>query len=151
MKVVASGNWQPIETGQSFDLDDGGNFVPSIQPGDPDYINIGENRCSTDNPLGVYIILGVQKVSPVTLQEVWQPIFVDEVPLGPGQHGKWQPQESISWWYSANLDSGVMKEQHGARTETADFSAPDPATRSFHKTSTFDWTTGLWTTSVVVD
>ncbi|KKP03701.1 hypothetical protein THAR02_04217 [Trichoderma harzianum] len=132
--VWHNGIWQRCELGQSFDLNEAGEWVPnqSDPNSDPNSLNVGSNGYQTD----VHIIVGVQ--DPDTKE--WKIIWVGEDALIRKAHGEYQPHESIHLWYQEGDLTSTMITNHG--TEFQDFDMTMNPTYYFsYSTTDTDWLT----------
>ena len=102
---------------------------------------VGLNSYKSDDPNGIRIVIGVQNAAGM-----FDPIFVDPTRIPLNASATFQPQEQIQWWYEAGAKQGTVYTSHETKMESADFSAPDPATNSWKKISSLDYENGVWTT-----
>jgi hypothetical protein len=59
----------------------------------------------------------------------------------------YQPQEQLQWWYEEGVKTSTMISKNLSKKEIGDYSAPDPHSGSFSKTSSFTFNTGKWSTT----
>ncbi|EFY97022.1 hypothetical protein X797_007509 [Metarhizium robertsii] len=100
-QVVYSGNWQPCDLGQSYNLTSDGEWI--INNDDPNKDSMSVNVGLNGYPGPVNIIVGI--LDPNT--NIWQAIFVSPDQLSPRGFGQYQPRDDVEMWY-----------EEGMRTET---------------------------------
>ncbi|ORY09618.1 hypothetical protein BCR34DRAFT_589220 [Clohesyomyces aquaticus] len=140
--VTLAGSWKQCDRGQVIDLDETGQWVQSTSSPSPDHLMVGKNRLRAPAPKGVHIVVGVQ-AKPGN----FDPIFVDNIRLGVGMSAKYQPQEQVQWWYQSDMRSSAVVEGVSTVVETGDYSAKDPVSGTYKKTSSYSYDTGAWVTT----
>ncbi|KAJ6023931.1 hypothetical protein N7540_004728 [Penicillium herquei] len=143
ISITAQGDWMQCNVGQAVDIAPSGFFTTSSTPADPSSMMIGVNNYRSQNKEGIRIIIGVQNAAGT-----FDPVFVDPDSIPLNATATFQPQEQIQWWYESGSKQGTVFTKHATKIESANYSAPDPATKSWKKQSTFDYNEGTWTTTV---
>jgi hypothetical protein len=139
MSIRITGKWQPCNKGESFDINPMGYWKRSTEPVEAQYagwLNVGKIQYSYRGVLGIHIVVGIRNAE----SGLFEPIFVDKATLGRGSSGRYQPQESVSWWLEAGDRTGSVFSGTKSGSATQDFSNPsDPVT------NTFEWSTSFLT------
>jgi len=137
------GFWKQCDPGQVIDLDETGQWIQSTSQPVVDFLAIGNNNFKSGTATnGIHIIVGVQN-----MPGNFDPIFVDPSELGPNMSASYQPQEQLQWWYEEGVKTSTMISKNVGRKEIGDFSAPDPHSGVFSKTSSFAFNSGKWSTT----
>lgn len=143
LSVSLGGRWMQCNLGQALDLDKYGRWQHSTQKQVPNFMAIGINGYRPDTATnGIHIVVGVQGA-----HGQFDPIFVDPVELGPNMGASYQPQEKVKWWYEAGMKTSTMISSAHSGAEEGDFSAPDPTSKTYTKTSSYNYAQGTWTTT----
>ncbi|KAH8781098.1 hypothetical protein F5883DRAFT_685403 [Diaporthe sp. PMI_573] len=139
MSIRITGKWQPCNKGESFDINPMGYWQRSTEPVEAQYagwLNVGKIQYSYPGVLGIHIVVGIRNAE----SGLFEPIFVDKATLGRGSSGRYQPQESVSWWLEAGDRTGSVFSGTKSGSATQDFSNP-----SGPVTNTFEWSTSFLT------
>lgn len=145
VKVKIQGQWQKCDKGQSFDIDNNGYWQPSATKPDPTdaaWLKVGNINYSYPGVLGLHIVVGV--FNAVTGK--FEPIFVDEATLPAGSSGRYQPQETVSWWLEGQDLTGQLFHSTKSRSTFFDFTNPsNPLTGAYEWSTSFVMIGGKWT------
>jgi hypothetical protein len=76
--IVAGGNWQPCNPGDSYDLDKNGEWVKSATTGTANVLNVGSNGYQD----GIHILVGIQRGSTNFYDTVSSPFILSESSKG---------------------------------------------------------------------
>ncbi|KAG9662947.1 hypothetical protein KCU64_g1623, partial [Aureobasidium melanogenum] len=130
-KVSVSGDWQALQLGDGYKLDDGGGWVansddPSNQP---HFLNV-LNKYNAN----VHIIIGTQSQA----SGEWSPIFISESALVMSGYGAYQPSEEVQLWYGNEQNPGYIIATQQTPVKTYMYRSTDP--HYFH----YDTVTGVW-------
>jgi hypothetical protein len=139
--VTLGGNWKQCDSGQVLDLDPTGQWSQSTATPIKDYLCIGTNNYKVPDQNGIHIIVGVQSAPGK-----FDTIYVNKTQLGVGMHAQYQPQEHVQWWYQSGMRSSTMIEESDTKKELGDYSAADPHSGTFSKSSSFSYDTERWST-----
>ncbi|KAK3389981.1 hypothetical protein B0H63DRAFT_390298 [Podospora didyma] len=141
--VKIRGGWQKCDKGEAYDINPLGFWdVSKKAAGEPGWLKVGNIDYSYPGVLGIHIVVGVLNARTGK----YEPIFVDETTLPWGSQGKYQPQETVSWWLEASDQSGQVFHSTKSRASTYDFSNPsDALTNSYEWSTSFVMIGGKWT------
>ncbi|MCJ1315075.1 hypothetical protein MMC15_000390 [Xylographa vitiligo] len=142
-QVTVGGIWQAVNPGQVFDIDSNGLFQPSSVASKPAYLKIGKNGYHYAGTSGIHIIVGVK-----TPSGDFEPIYVDTTELALNMSSWYQPQEKAQWWFEKGVQSTTMIT--GAVSEVCDYdlTTPNPTTNTYYVSTTYDYDSGSWSTSL---
>ncbi|KAH0592959.1 hypothetical protein MHUMG1_09205 [Metarhizium humberi] len=101
-QVVYSGNWQPCDLGQSYNLTSDGEWV--INNNDPHKDAMSVNVGLNGYPGPVNIMVGILDPNNNT----WQAIFVSPDQLSPQGFGQYQPRDDVEMWYEVGMRTETM-------------------------------------------
>lgn len=142
VRASVTGRWQPCGLGQAFDLDNNGYWMPSSTAGSPGYLTVGKINYAYPGIQGIHIVVGVLNEATNRYDIVW----IDKNAKPPGSSGRYQPQETMTWWLEGGDQTGQFYSNTKGRSMTFDFANPsDPATNAYEWTTSFNTQTGQWT------
>jgi len=141
MTVRLSGSWQPCAPGQVYDLDVEGFWAKSSVSPDPNFLNVGKVNRNPDLD-GIHIVVGIQNGDGS-----FDAIFCDTTALSPGDSAKYQPKESVMWWYQTGMRNATMIDGADTATTSMDFTNANPDTGLYHYWTTYNCQSGDWVTT----
>lgn len=142
LSVTLSGDWQACSLGDIYDLDSNGFWTTSTAKADSNYMNVGKVNYAYPNVDGIHIVVGIQNDAGS-----FDLIYVDPTALAVGDSAKYQPQESVEWWYQTNMRNATMIESASTAIGGVDFSKPAPDTGNYYYSTTYNYKSGNWITS----
>ena len=75
-------------------------------------------------------------------------IYVDPTALAPNMSAWYQPQEKAEWWYEKGIQSASMISGAVSQVCTYDLTTKNPNTNTYYVSTTFQYDTGTWSTSL---
>ena len=138
VKINLGGDWQSCALGEVYDLAADGFWQKSAVVADPNFMKIGVNNSPTS---GLHVVVGVRT------DGVFQPIYVDMTPLPKKGSAKYQPQESVQFWYETGLKSSTMISNITTHVGSLNMSKPSTVTNKFYYSITYEVDDGAWVTS----
>ncbi|KAL4724247.1 hypothetical protein ACLX1H_008860 [Fusarium chlamydosporum] len=113
-QVIYAGNWQSCGLGESYNLDNVGDWVPEQNNpnANPKALNVGKSGYGT----GVNIVVGVQDV-----MGRWRPIWVSPDQLLQGGGGQYEPLQTVQLWYQQGQNEGTIVSSQETPIERFDY------------------------------
>ncbi|KAM7218663.1 hypothetical protein V8F06_005982, partial [Rhypophila decipiens] len=132
--VRITGNWQPCNLGESYDIDTDGYWTSSPNAGEQGWLNVGKIYYSYPGVQGIHIVVGVWNIKTAS----YDPIFVDKTTLPHGSSAQYQPHENTSWWLQGGDLTGQVFSQTQSPSTSFDFSVPsDPSTGTYEYSTSY--------------
>ncbi|KAM7192655.1 hypothetical protein V8F33_008266, partial [Rhypophila sp. PSN 637] len=132
--VRITGNWQPCNLGESYDIDTDGYWASSPTAGEQGWLNVGKIYYSYPGVQGIHIVVGVWNIKTAS----YDPIFVDKTTLPHGSSAQYQPHENTSWWLQGGDLTGQVFSQTQSPSTSFDFSVPsDPSTNTYEYSTSY--------------
>lgn len=75
-------------------------------------------------------------------------VYVDTTELGLNMSAWYQPQEKAQWWYEKGTKSATMITGAGTTVCNYDLTQPNPSTNTYYVSTTYDYDSGAWSTSL---
>ncbi|EKJ69008.1 hypothetical protein NXS19_011316 [Fusarium pseudograminearum] len=134
-KVEYGGVWQSCALGDSFNLDQGGEWITNQNnpKAKPDALNVGKNGYQ----IAVNIIVGVQDESGN-----YKPIWVSPDKLLNNSSGEYEPFQAVQIWYQENNQTSTMIGTQ--ETPSQNFTYQDTTTFQYFS---YDAQAGKWRTN----
>ena len=144
LAVTVSGEWQTCTLGGAYDLNKDGFWSKSPESVKPNskFMTVGGVRYSYPGVDGIHIVIGIQNADGN-----FDIIYVDPTSLAKGSSAKYQPQETVQWWYQTDMRSSTMISTAVASQGSVDLSKPGPITNEYYYSTTYNHNSGTWITS----
>ncbi|OAL46469.1 hypothetical protein IQ07DRAFT_634724 [Pyrenochaeta sp. DS3sAY3a] len=113
--VQGVGNWQPVNLGDYYSIDQYGAWAATSGP-ESTALNV------VNNFQEVNIIVAIQ--TGTDKDPVYNPIFIDQSALLFGASGSYTPLENIELWWGENQVTSTMVESQRAKTEQYTLDGP---------------------------
>ncbi|KAL4796121.1 hypothetical protein BDV19DRAFT_388540 [Aspergillus venezuelensis] len=141
VSVSLHGSWQPCGLGDAYELLDTGYWGES---GDADagYMCVSKVKYSYPSSSGIHIVIGVKNGGGG-----FDVIYIDPTALPLQSKARYQPQETVRWWYETEVRTATMITDAVTRYGSADMSQPSPKTKEFYYSSTYTYDDGQWSVS----